>query len=148
MSAPSPAASLADRPALALALGVGVAAAADIDVEGTIGHREYTPLRADEIPDDGYELGIGKLDVDLRELDWAPSEVVELDVDLGIGQGNVLVPEDVCVDADVSAKSGSLVVAGEQQQGFDVGPRRRAPSEDRDPTASRSPAESRSASYA
>ena len=29
-------------------------------------------------------------------------------------------PEDVCIDADVETKSGSLVVAGEQQQGFDV----------------------------
>ena len=41
-------------------------------------------------------------------------------MDLGIGQGTVLVPEDVCVDADVSAKSGSLVVAGERAEGFDT----------------------------
>lgn len=105
-------------PALALATGVGVATAADIEVDDTMGHREYTPLRADEIPADGYDLGVGRLDVDLRELDWGPREVLMLDVDLGIGQANVLVPENVCVDADVETKSGSLVVAGEQQQGF------------------------------
>ena len=107
-------------PALALATGVGVAAAADIEVDGTIGHREYTPLRADEIPANGYELGIGRIDLDLREIDWGPNEVIDIDLDLGIGQANVLVPENVCVNADVSAKSGSLVVAGEQQQGFDA----------------------------
>ena len=105
-------------PALALSVGVGVAAAADLDVEGTIGHREYVPLTVSEIPDDGYEVGIGQLDVDLRELDWERDDVVDLNVDVGIGQANVLVPSDVCVEADVSTKSGSLVVAGEQQQGF------------------------------
>ena len=107
-------------PAIALATGVGVAAASDIEVEGSMGQREHTPLRADDIPAEGYELGIGQLNVDLRELDWGPREVVELNVDLGIGQANVLVPEDVCIDADIETKSGSLVVAGEQQQGFDV----------------------------
>ena len=55
-------------PALALATGVGVAAAADIEVEGSIGHREYTPVRVAEIPAGGYELGIGRLDVVLRQL--------------------------------------------------------------------------------
>jgi len=107
-------------PALALATGAGVATASDIQVERSMGHREHTPLRADEIPSDGYELGIGRLDVDLRELDWGPREVVELNVDLGVGQANVMVPEDVCIDADIDAKSGSLIVAGEQQEGFGV----------------------------
>ncbi len=77
-------------PALALALGVGVAAAADIDVDDTIGNRAYTPLSANEIPDDGYELGIGKLDVHLGQLDWKREEVVALDVDLGMGQAQRL----------------------------------------------------------
>ena len=115
-------------PAIALATGVGVAAASDIEVEGSMGHREYTPLRADEIPAEGYDLGIGRLDVDLRDLDWGPREVIALDVDLGIGQANILVPENVCVDADVEAKSGSLVVAGEQQEGFGVDVTQSAPS--------------------
>jgi phage shock protein PspC (stress-responsive transcriptional regulator) len=107
-------------PALALATGVGVAAAADIEVDGTIGHRQYTPVRADEIPANGYDLGIGRLEVDLRQIDWGPNEVIDIEVDMGIGQATVLVPEDVCVNADVTAKSGSLMVAGERQEGFDA----------------------------
>src|ERR671925_1291635 len=84
-------------PAVALALGAGVAAAADLDFRGGIGKREYSPLTAGSIPDDGYRLGVGRLVVDLRNLDWDDSRVLDLDVDLGTGRAEVLVPEKVCV---------------------------------------------------
>ena len=50
--------------------GAGVAAASDLDFRGGIGKREYHPLTVRAIPADGYRLGIGRLDVDLRDLDW------------------------------------------------------------------------------
>ena len=67
-------------PALALSIGVGVAAAADLDLKGGIGDREYRPQSVAAIPDDGYELGIGRLAVDLRGIDWSPKQVIDLDV--------------------------------------------------------------------
>jgi Cell wall-active antibiotics response 4TMS YvqF len=107
-------------PAAALATGVGVAAAADLDFPGGIGEREYRPLTVSSLPADGYELGIGRLEVDLRELDWRPDQVVNLDVNVGLGQIDVAVPERVCVEADLHAGAGELLVAGERNDGVDV----------------------------
>ena len=98
-------------PALALTIGVGVATAADLDLEGGIGSKEYTPTSAASIPADGYELGVGRLAVDLREIDWSADRVLDLDVRMGAGQTIVAVPSDVCVVADAHAGAGHLVVA-------------------------------------
>lgn len=107
-------------PALALSIGVGVAAAADLDLEGGIGEREYRPLSASAIPDDGYDLGVGSLAVDLRSVDWSSGRVVDLDARVGVGEMIVAVPTDVCVVADARAGVGELDVAGELADGVDV----------------------------
>jgi phage shock protein PspC (stress-responsive transcriptional regulator) len=107
-------------PAAALVTGVGVAAAADLDWDGGIGDREYRPTSAASIPVDGYQLGVGRLVVDLRDLDWRRNQVIDLDVDLGVGQMVVGVPSDVCVSAQTEARGGDLRVTGEQSEGVDV----------------------------
>jgi phage shock protein PspC (stress-responsive transcriptional regulator) len=107
-------------PALALALGVAVAAAFDFDFEGGIGNREYRPESAAAIPSDGYELGIGRLAVDLRGIDWSPERVLPVEVDVGAGQAVIAVPADVCVVADAHARAGDLQIAGQESSGFDA----------------------------
>ena len=107
-------------PALALSIGVGVAAAADLDLDGGVGNREYRPASASAIPADGYELGVGRLAVDLRGIDWAPSRIVDLDVRAGAGELLVAVPADVCVVADAHAGAGDLRIAGQRADGLDV----------------------------
>ena len=107
-------------PAVALALGAGVAAAADLDFNGGIGEREYHPLSAASIPPDGYRLGVGRLVVDLRDLDWSKERVVHLDSHLGAGQANVFVPERVCVAGSTHVGVGESEVAGERNDGTDV----------------------------
>ena len=107
-------------PAAALALGGGVAAASDLDLHGGIGQREYHPVDAGSIPAGGYRLGIGQLIVDLRDLDWSEERVVNLDVDLGIGQASVFVPENVCVSGSTHVGAGESEVAGERNEGTDV----------------------------
>lgn len=107
-------------PALALALGVGVAAASDLDLDGGIGEREYRPVSAAAIPADGYDLGLGRLAVDLRDIDWGGKRVLDLDARVGAGQLVVAVPADVCVEADVHAGAGDLLVAGQRADGVDV----------------------------
>ena len=57
-------------PAVALAIGGGVAAAANLDFRGGIGERAYNPTSVASIPADGYRLGVGRLVVDLRDLNW------------------------------------------------------------------------------
>jgi phage shock protein PspC (stress-responsive transcriptional regulator) len=107
-------------PAVALALGAGVASAADLDFRGGIGDREYHPLSARSIPADGYRLGVGRLVVDLRDLDWGKARVVHLPVDLGAGQANVFVPRRVCVAGTTHTGAGESEVAGERDDGFGV----------------------------
>lgn len=107
-------------PAVAFAIGGGTAAAANLDFSGGIGDREYQPLSARSIPADGYRLGVGRLVVDLRHLDWNKERVVRLKVDLGAGQANVFVPQRVCVDGPTHVGAGESEVAGERNSGFDV----------------------------
>ena len=110
-------------PALALATRRRVAAASTSRSTAAIGQREHTPLRADEIPADGYELGIGSA----RRSTCASStgarhEVVELDVDLGIGQAERPGPRERLRHA---RRRGQERLAGrsrgeQQEGGFDV----------------------------
>ena len=107
-------------PALALSIPLGVVAATDVSFGSGVGEREYRPLRFSEVPDDGYELGIGRLAVDLRDLDWRPNSTLDVDVDLGIGEAIVAVPEDVCVVADAHVGAGHINVAGDDIGGADI----------------------------
>jgi phage shock protein PspC (stress-responsive transcriptional regulator) len=107
-------------PALALAIGASVAAAADVDFRGGIGDRDYHPLTVESIPSDGYRLGIGRLAVDLRDLDWRKEKVVHLKVELGAGQANVFVPENVCVAGSAHVRAGESQVAGELNDGWEI----------------------------
>jgi phage shock protein PspC (stress-responsive transcriptional regulator) len=107
-------------PALALTIGVGAAAAADLDLKGGIGDRDYRPQSVSAIPEDGYKLGVGRIAVDLRGIDWSPKQIVDLDLHVGAGQALVAVPADVCVVADAHMGAGLIRVAGLQSDGFDV----------------------------
>jgi phage shock protein PspC (stress-responsive transcriptional regulator) len=107
-------------PAVALALGASGAAAADLDFRGGIGEREYRPLSAESIPAHGYRLGVGRLVVDLRDLDWKRERLVQLKVELGAGQANVFVPEKVCVSGSSHLRAGESLMAGETNDGWDV----------------------------
>ena len=116
-------------PAVALAAPLATVSAADISFGDGVGEREYRPVAIAALPADGYELGIGHLLVDLRDLDWEEDTVVDLDVDLGIGQAIVAVPENVCVAADIDATAGHLDVAGSDSDGVDPEIDRAVPSE-------------------
>ena len=83
--------------ALLLALPAGAVAAADVRFDGGIGEQTHTPVSVAEIPEDGYELGVGQMKVDLRSLDLKRGETVELPAKLGLGQMIVSVPSNVCV---------------------------------------------------
>jgi phage shock protein PspC (stress-responsive transcriptional regulator) len=107
-------------PAAAMAVPLGAVAAADIHFSDGIGQRHYRPASFSSVPSDGYELGIGQLLVDLRELPWQEDSVLDVNVDLGMGELAVAVPENVCVSADVSTRAGELNIAGSQADGIDA----------------------------
>lgn len=107
--------------ALLMAVPAGAVAAADVRFDGGIGERDYRPLQAADIPADGYELGVGQLVVDLRDLPWQQGQTVALKSELGVGQMIVAVPPNVCVQADARAKAGEVLVRGSSSSGVDTG---------------------------
>jgi phage shock protein PspC (stress-responsive transcriptional regulator) len=105
-------------PAVALALAAGTVSAAGIDLDGGIGERDYRPASVVDLRD-RYELGIGDLVVDLRDTELPPGDV-PLEVDIGVGQARVFVPEDVCVATDAAVRVGEVHVFQEGNSGIDV----------------------------
>jgi hypothetical protein len=106
-------------PALAIAAGVGVVAAADIDLEGGYGERVYFPSSASEVRP-AYDLGAGRLEVDLRGVDFPPGER-RLELELGFGEAMLVVPEDLCVVVDGDVGAGYLRILQWDDGGFNVG---------------------------
>jgi Cell wall-active antibiotics response 4TMS YvqF len=105
-------------PALALVLPLGMVAAADLDLDGGVGDRQYTPASVADMRDQ-YEIGIGALDVDLRDVDL-PAGRTDVDIDVGLGEAVVYVPRDACVTSDVHVGAGAADVLDRDNDGVDV----------------------------
>jgi phage shock protein PspC (stress-responsive transcriptional regulator) len=105
-------------PAVTLALSAGLVSAAGIDFDGGVGDREYRPATASDLQD-RYELGIGELVVDLRDTSL-PAGDVPLELDLGIGEARLIVPEDVCVATTADVGIGNVSLFGRDNGGIDI----------------------------
>lgn len=105
-------------PAIALALAAGTVAAAGIHLDGGVGERDFRPASAADI-EDRYELGMGELVVDLRRTDL-PAGDVPIEVDVGIGEARLLVPEDVCVATSADVGVGNVHFFGRDNGGIDI----------------------------
>lgn len=104
-------------PALLLALPVSVVAAADLELEGGVGEREYRPSSVLELRDE-YRVGVGRLHVDMREV--AFSGRTELRARAGLGQIELTVPEDVCVQTVAEVGAGQIDLLDRSGDGIDV----------------------------
>jgi phage shock protein PspC (stress-responsive transcriptional regulator) len=105
-------------PALALVLPLGVVAAAGIKLDGGVGDRDYRPATMSQVHDQ-YDLGIGSLVVDLRDVDL-PQGRTDLNVDVGLGEAVLYVPADACVTSDVQVGVGASDVLDRDSDGADV----------------------------
>jgi phage shock protein PspC (stress-responsive transcriptional regulator) len=105
-------------PALALALSAGTVSAAGIDLDGGVGERDYRPTSTADLRDK-YELGMGELVLDLRQTDL-PAGDVPVEIDLGIGEARVVVPDDVCVATDAQVGVGEARTFDLHNEGVDV----------------------------
>jgi len=103
--------------AIALAIPAGVVSAAGIELDGGYGEKRYTPGSAAELRDH-YEIGAGELTLDLRQADLAGRHEIALEV--GIGEGNLIVPDDVCVVTRADIGVGAARVFGDDTGGVDV----------------------------
>jgi phage shock protein PspC (stress-responsive transcriptional regulator) len=105
-------------PALALGLGAGTAVAAGVeDVGGSTGEHVYRPATAADIRPH-YELGAGHLRLDLRGVELTGER--DVDIDLGAGHAEILVPEGWCVTSDLHAGIGALETFDEANGGIDT----------------------------
>jgi phage shock protein PspC (stress-responsive transcriptional regulator) len=105
-------------PAVVLALSAGAVSAAGIDLDGGVGDRSYRPASAVDLRD-RYELGIGELELDLRDADL-PAGDRPLELDVGVGEARLVVPEDVCVATDAEVGAGVVRVFEHDSGGLDV----------------------------
>ena len=105
-------------PAVTLALAAGSVWASGFDLDGGVGERDYRPASATDLRE-RYQLGIGELVLDLRETDL-PAGDVPIELDLGMGEARVLVPEDVCVATSAEIGVGNVHLFGRDNGGIDV----------------------------
>ena len=104
-------------PALVLALSAGAVAAADLDVRGGVGERIYRPATGNQLRSE-YKLGIGHLRLDLRNTDFSPG-THRVHLKLGVGQAEVLVPDNVCVASTAHISAGQTSVFDHSTGGAD-----------------------------
>ena len=113
-------------PALVLAVPLGVVAAADIDLRGGFGERLYRPGSTAEIAS-AYRLGTGRMEIDLRNVDFAGAER-RVNVGLGMGEAVVVVPRNVCVETHATVGAGLARALDRADGGMDVEVGDRVPS--------------------
>jgi hypothetical protein len=99
---------------LLLLLGIPLSALDADALDGGIGER----IEAPRLPGGDYELGVGKLVVDLTDTDLAGGGEVEASV--GIGELVVEVPPGVAVRVEGHAGMGNVELFGEHERGVDV----------------------------
>jgi phage shock protein PspC (stress-responsive transcriptional regulator) len=105
-------------PALALVLPLGIVSAANIRLDGGVGDRDYRPAAMSQVRDH-YNLGIGSLIVDLRDVEL-PQGRTSVNVDVGIGEAVLYVPSNACVTSDVQIGVGASDVLDRDNDGADV----------------------------
>lgn len=103
--------------ALMVVLSVAVAADWDLDVPlaGGVGDRTERPATTADLT--GYELGVGNLLLDLRQLQVPPGTTT-VEARVGVGELVVELPDGVSVEVMASAGLGEVQVLGQQEGGF------------------------------
>jgi phage shock protein PspC (stress-responsive transcriptional regulator) len=104
---------------LALMLGAGVLAAGLIEWERGVGERIDRPLTVADVRS-SYELAAGRRVVDLSRLDLPEGQPVAVVIDQGVGEVEVVVPDDADVASRVHVGAGEASVLGEVRNGLDV----------------------------
>jgi predicted membrane protein len=101
---------------LLLLAATGISNTIDVPLRGGIGDRTYRPIHPAELQD-RYQLGIGKLEIDLRDVPLDGRTTV-VDAQNGIGELLVLVPSSVRVEVHAHAGAGSVRVFGREAGGW------------------------------
>ena len=98
-----------------LLAAVAVVAASPASLSAGIGGKSERPRDAGPL-ERSYEYGIGDYTVDLRDV-ALPEGTTKVDVELGIGDLHVRVPEHAALEIDARATAGQVTVLGESDDG-------------------------------
>ena len=107
---------------IAVTAAVAVAAAFawfDVSLSDGVGNRVYHVASARQLAD-RYELGVGQLDLDLRDLHLPPGRT-DVDAHIGVGELRMTVPNDVTVRYDAKVKLGNVDAFGGDFNGHNAG---------------------------
>jgi phage shock protein PspC (stress-responsive transcriptional regulator) len=88
----------------------------DVPFRGGIGERSHRPLTTAAI-EPVYELAIGELELDLRQIALEPGERIEIDLTTGLGEIIVRLPVDTAYVIHGHADVGAVEVFGDSDSG-------------------------------
>jgi phage shock protein PspC (stress-responsive transcriptional regulator) len=86
----------------------------DVSLHDGVGNHHYAPTSVASV-DKQYEVGIGKLDLDLSQL--PPGSPAIVDAKVGIGQLRIVLPHDAAATVDGHVKAGDADVLGRHDDG-------------------------------
>ena len=87
-------------------------------VNNAVGDQYFTPATLEELQPE-YNLGVGKLTLDLTKLDFTGQDR-DLDVRVGMGEAIVIVPAKVAVEARGDVGMGEAIALGKKNGGMGV----------------------------
>ncbi len=100
-----------------LSLAFAVSLVAQPAFENGVGERIFAPTDSAVLAP-AYELGVGRLELDLRELQLGPGEQAQVRVELGIGEAVVRMPAEVDLVVTGEVGLGELSLLGQSQDGI------------------------------
>jgi len=86
-----------------------------VSLSAGVGDRTERPRSTSEL-ERSYEFGVGDYTVDLTDVELPPG-TTEVEVDLGIGDLLVRVPQDAALAVDAHAGAGQVAVLGDTADG-------------------------------
>jgi predicted membrane protein len=105
-------------PGLAVLALLSIGSTVSITIEGGVGEVLIQPDSVSEL-EDSYNLGLGKLTIDLTSVtDFPSGRTVDIDADLGAGEMIVIVPAGVTVGVDATAGAGEVDAFGRMSSGI------------------------------
>ncbi|HSJ46924.1 MAG TPA: PspC domain-containing protein [Euzebyales bacterium] len=102
-------------------------------IEGGVGQRTYRPETVAQLQDP-YRLGFGEMQIDLTALELQPGQDIAVDASMSVGSLQVIVPDDVSVEAEATARLGAVDLLDRTSDGTDASTSVSEPGEEGSPT--------------
>ncbi len=102
---------------LLLVAATAVSSTIDVPLRGGVGEERYRPAQVADVLGK-YELAIGHMYLDLRDVAPQPGETVDVNASVGIGRLEVRVPSSARIEVDAHTGAGSLLLFGRHYDGW------------------------------